>query len=104
MVIARQVASQPENFAGGGVYAAGAVAAEMDVEPAFLDHRRRAGVAVIRMAICRSRVGEQLHVMDDFSRLPVHADSEEFLAVSAGSGHPNLIAPDNGRRPALVVN
>src|SRR5262249_8055253 len=97
MVVAGEIAAEPQDLARCRVQAAGAVAAEMDVEPAFFDHRRRAGVAVIWMTIRRLRVGENLDVVDDIPRVAIDTYREELLAVGASGGHPNLIAPDDGR-------
>src|SRR5262249_43852608 len=58
---------------------------------------------VIWMTIRRLRVGENLDVVDDIPRVAIDTYREELLAVGASGGHPNLIAPDDGRRPALVV-
>src|SRR5262249_4595143 len=45
---------------------------------------------------------EDLDVVDDRALVDVQADGEEFLAVGGGVGHPQLLAQDDRRRPALT--
>src|SRR5207302_1058522 len=47
---------------------------------------------------------EDLQVVNDPAAVPVHADGGQLLAVLGGRGHPDLVAPDDWRRPALAVD
>ena len=54
-MVALQVGPRPQRLAGGGVDARSAGAAEVDIEPAGLDGRRAAGVAIERVADIAAR-------------------------------------------------
>ena len=76
----------------------------MDIDTAFLNDRRRRGVAVEFMAESGIRHFEELDVVENLARVAVDAQDEEFLAVRTGRRQPDLIAPHDWRRPALVMD
>src|SRR5262249_18727456 len=47
---------------------------------------------------------EHFDVVDDLARMPVYAERKKRLAVGPSGGQPDVIAPDDGRRPTLIVN
>ena len=77
----------------------------MNVDAAFLNGRGRRGVAV---GLIAKRIGfrhvENFEIEAILARLPVHANGKHLRTVGFGGGHPNLIAPNDRRRPSLVVN
>ena len=100
---ARQVVALPDRLAGGGVQTGRAVAPKMDIDPSRLDGGRRRGVTIHGRAVAqRLRVVavEQLFVVNDLSRLGVHAYSIEIMAVQGGGSHPYLAAHDDRGGPA----
>ena len=79
----------------------------MNVDAALLDGGRRRGVAVLAQRV----VGGvllfllvELDVVNNCTHFAIHTDGEELRAVVLGRGHPDLIAPDDRRRPALVMD
>src|SRR5262249_7488156 len=103
LVVERQIAPLPELLAVGRVQAGGAVGAEVDVDPTLLDHGRRRGVTAAGDNL-RMRFGdvEDLEVALDAAGRQVEAEGEQFLAVGRGGGDPDLLAPDDGRGPAVT--
>ena len=104
---AGEVASFPKHFAGGGVETGCAKAAEVDIEPARLDDRRRRRVTIHRGAVAE-RLGvvavEHLFVETDGASFGVEADGEEVMAVEGGSSQPDLPAQNYGCGPTAIGN
>src|SRR6185436_5221345 len=82
-----------------------AVRAEVNVDAPLLEDRRRRRVAV---ELLPQRVGlrddEQLVVGEDLAAVTVDADHRQLLAVARAGGEPDLLPPDDGRRPAAAVD
>ena len=95
VMAAGQVVPFPEHLAGGGVQTRRAKAAEVDIDPARLDHRRRRGVTIHRGAVAeRLRVVavKHLFVEANLAGLGIHADGEEVMAILGRGGQPDLAA------------
>jgi hypothetical protein len=77
----------------------------MNVDAAFFNRRRGRGVTV-RLVIewIRAFYVEKFEIVLNRASFAVHADGEHLRPVGLGGGHPNLVAPNHRRRPALVVN
>ncbi len=100
---ATQVVALPNHVAGGGIQTGGAEASEMDINPSRLDGGRGGGVTIHGRAVAqRLRVVgvEHLFVVDDSSRVGIHAYRIEIMAVRGGGGHPDLAAQDDRGGPA----
>ena len=104
IVIALQVAPFPERLAGLRVETGGASRAERDVNAARLDDRRGRAVGVELVGELRLLDGEELEVVNDLAGVAVHADGEQIPAILGGGVEPDLIPPDDGRRPGASVN
>src|SRR5205085_1823968 len=94
----------PELLAGLRVQAGRPVSAEVDVDAALLDGRRRRSVTVRRVTERRLLDFKHRQVVDHLPRVALDADGEQAGAVLAGRGEPDLVAPDDRRGPALVVD
>src|SRR5207253_4457368 len=95
----------PDYFAARRVEARRSVAAEMDVHPAELDHRRRRSVAVQRIA---ERFGivavKELLRQPNLAVVEIDADGIEIVAIGGRGREPNLLVEHDRRGPAATRN
>src|SRR3954453_1016507 len=97
---ARQVGALPQNFGRGSVQASGAVAAEVNVNPAFLNHRRRCGVTINSIPEgLRVVTVKHLFVKENSSRFRIDTDSKKIMPILRGGSQPNLPAHHDGGGP-----
>ena len=101
---AMQIGAVPKLLSAGGIEAGCAVGAELRVEAALLDHRRGSRIGVQRVDALRLCHLEELDVVNDPAAGSVAANREQAFAVRGGRGHPNLIAPDDRRGVAEVMD
>ena len=72
-MIENQITIGPEDFTGVGGQAGGAHRAEMDVDPARLEDRRRRGIAVLRIEIGRLVDVKHLDVVNEPAAVEIDA-------------------------------
>src|SRR5207244_665237 len=82
----------------------GAVAAEVHVNSTRLHDRCGGCITVRGDAVAGLGHVEHFDVMYDLARFAIDADGVQLLAVDSRRCHPNLVPPDDGRGPALVVD
>ena len=104
---AGQVVAFPEHLARARVQARRPKAAEVDIDPARLNHRRRRGVTIHRSAVAeRFRVVAVKHffVEANLAGFGIHTDGEEVMAILRRRGQPDLAAHHHRRGPAAIGN
>src|ERR1039458_3854956 len=104
---ATQIVPLPESLAGARVEARRPKAAEMDIDPARLNHGRGRRVTIHRSAITqRLRViaVENLLIETNLAAVRIHTDGEEVMAIVRRRGHPDLTAHHNRGGPAAIGN
>ena len=92
------------DLARAGVEGRGPVAAEVDVDPALLDHRGGRREAVVLAGVLRLGDVEELRVEEDVAVVAVEGQDGQLLALGGRGGEPDLLAEDHGRRPAAAVD
>ena len=102
---AGQVASLPEHLAGFRVETRCAEAAEVDIDPAGLNHGRGGRITIHRCSIAE-RLGviamKYFFVEPNLSSVGVQTDGKEIVAVLRRCGHPDLASHHNRRGPASM--
>src|ERR1039457_3545674 len=100
-----QVVPFPERLARAGVEARRPKAAEMDIDPARLNHGRGRRVTIHGGAVAeRLRViaVEHLLIEMNLAAVGIHTDGEEVMAIVRGRGHPDLAAHHHRGGPAAI--
>ena len=96
-VVTGQVAPLPDCLECFRVQTGGPVAAKVNIDSARLNHRRRCGVAVGRIAQrARLLVVKNFLIVKNLAAVPVHADDEHLLPVSRSGRQPYLPPLNNG--------
>lgn len=103
-MVANEVASFPEEFAGLGIEAGCARGTEGNVDAAILDDG--CGRAVGVELVGKLGIGnfEEFDVVNDLPGFGIDADRGKLLAILGGSSHPDLAIKNNGRGPGASVN
>src|ERR1700722_956506 len=102
---ARQGIALPKNFERASIQASGAVTAEVDIDSARFQHRRRGGVAIKvdgRAERFRFVAMKDLLIKQNLARFLVHTDCKKVVAVDCGRGQPDLPVENDRRGPTLV--
>src|ERR1043166_799305 len=100
-----QVASFPKHFACFSIEAGGAKAAEVNIDPARRNDRRRSGVTVHGSAVAE-RFGivavKDLLVKANLAGFGIDTDGEKVVAILGGSGQPDLAGHNYWSGPTAV--
>jgi len=103
-MVAVQIAPRPKDGSRGGIQTRRTVGAEMHVDPARLDHRRRCRVGILRSDWLRPLDVKDVKIVEDLPGLPIHADGEQPVTIPRGSRHPDLISANDGRGPSVIMD
>src|SRR5438132_45462 len=101
----RQVVPFPEGLARAGVQARRPKAAEVDIDPGPLDHRRRRRVTIHRGTVAQRLwivSVKHLFVEANLSGFCIHTDGEEVMAVLRRCRQPDLAAHHHRRGPTAI--
>src|ERR1039457_5745834 len=100
-----QVVPFPERLACARVEARRPKAAEMDIDPARLNHGRGRRVTIHRSAVAQ-RLGviavEDLLIETNLAAVGIHTGGEEVMAIVRSRGHPDLAAHHHRGGPAAI--
>src|SRR5882762_5206632 len=104
---AAKIITPPDRLSRFGIQTCRSEAAEVDIDPARLDRRRRRRVTVHRGTVAeRLRIitVKHLFVESNLAGLSIHANGEEIVAILRCGRQPDLAAHHYGSGPTPVRN
>src|SRR6267154_4459593 len=102
---AAEILALPEDFTSGCIQAGSAEAAEVDIYPPRLEHRRRCCVAIHRGAVAeRFRIitVKHLFVEANLAGFGVETDGKKVMAIQRRGSQPDLAAHHYRRGPTTM--
>src|SRR5580765_5256347 len=101
-MIANKIPSFPQNFSCFRIDGSSSRRAEGNINIAALDDW--CGRCITVELVCELRLlhVKQSEVLNDFSCLAIDANGEQSCSVFGRCGQPDLVIPNDGRRPGTI--